>query len=180
MELVPSYKDNNVNNDKYIGYNQLTLQTPNLESEIIDALIMAKSKIKTKPNVVSIMLANSYLINGRYSDAANEYKEAETLLNSVGSDKSKAWYHFFYGYSLWMNNDINGAYREYNKAREIFERLGDSEAVYKIVGYTSVAAIEQKDYTKAIESLLERNTIITNNVEQNELKLLYMVLILML
>ena len=169
MELVPSYKDNNVNNDKYIGYNQLTLQTPNLESEIIDSLIMAKSKIKTKPNVVSIMLANSYLINGRYSDAANEYKEAEVLLNSVGSDKSKAWYHFFYGYSLWMNNDINGAYREYNKAREIFERLGDSEAVYKIVGYTSVAAIEQKDYTKAIESLLERNTIITNNVEQNEL-----------
>ena len=75
------------------------------------------------------MLANSYLMNGRYSDAALEYKEAEILLNTVGSDKSKAWYHFFYGYSLWMNNDIENAYKEYETARNLFEKLGDKEAI---------------------------------------------------
>ena len=169
IELVPSYRDNNVNNDRYIGYNKLSFQNVNLESDIIDSLIMAKSKVKTKPNMVSIMLANSYLMNGRYSDAAAEYKEAEILLNTVGSEKSKAWYHFFYGYSLWMNNEIENAYKEYETARNLFERLGDKEAVYKIVGYTSVAAIEQKDYKKAIESLLERDKLTKENINQNEL-----------
>ena len=169
IELVPSYRDNNVNNDRYIGYNKLSFQNVNLESDIIDSLIMAKSKVKTKPNMVSIMLANSYLMNGRYSDAAAEYKEAEILLNTVGSEKSKAWYHFFYGYSLWMNNEIEKAYKEYETARNLFERLGDKEAVYKIVGYTSVAAIEQKDYKKAIESLLERDKLTKENINQNEL-----------
>ena len=169
IELVPSYRDNNVNNDRYIGYNKLSFQSANLESDIIDSLIMAKSKVKTKPNMVSIMLANSYLMNGRYSDAASEYKEAEILLNSIGSDKSKAWYHFFYGYSLWMNNDIENAYKEYEAARNLFEKLGDKEAVYKIVGYTSVAAIEQKDYKKAVESLLERDKLTKEDINQNEL-----------
>ena len=169
IELVPSYRDNNVNNDRYVGYNKLSFQSVNLESEIIDSLIMAKSKVKTKPNMVSIMLANSYLMNGRYSDAALEYKEAEILLNTVGSDKSKAWYHFFYGYSLWMNNDIENAYKEYETARNLFEKLGDKEAIYKIVGYTSVAAIERKDYKKAIESLLERDKLTKENINQNEL-----------
>ena len=169
IELVPSYRDNNVNNDRYVGYNKLSFQSVNLESEIIDSLIMAKSKVKTKPNMVSIMLANSYLMNGRYSDAALEYKEAEILLNTIGSDKSKAWYHFFYGYSLWMNNDIENAYKEYETARNLFEKLGDKEAIYKIVGYTSVAAIERKDYKKAIESLLERDKLTKENINQNEL-----------
>ena len=169
IELVPSYRDNNVNNDRYVGYNKLSFQNVNLESDIIDSLIMAKSKVKTKPNMVSIMLANSYLMNGRYSDAAAEYKEAEILLNTVGSEKSKAWYHFFYGYSLWMNNEIENAYKEYETARNLFERLGDKEAVYKIVGYTSVAAIEQKDYKKAIESLLERDKLTKEDINQNEL-----------
>ena len=169
IELVPSYRDNNVNNDRYVGYNKLSFQNVNLESDIIDSLIMAKSKVKTKPNMVSIMLANSYLMNGRYSDASSEYKEAEVLLNSVGSEKSKAWYHFFYGYSLWMNNEIENAYKEYETARNLFEKLGDKEAVYKIVGYTSVAAIEQKDYKKAIESLLERDKLTKENINQNEL-----------
>ncbi|WP_295162554.1 ABC transporter [uncultured Brachyspira sp.] len=169
IELVPAYKNNFSTNDKYIGYNLLSFQTANLDSEIIDALIMAKSKIKTKPNIVSIMLANSYLINGRYTDAAYEYKEAEKLINIVGSDKSKAWYHFFYGYSLWMNNDIKGAYREYDLARSLFEKLGDKESVYKIVGYTSIAAIEQKDYKKAVESLLERDKLTENDSDKNEL-----------
>lgn len=169
IELVPSYRDNNVNNDRYVGYNKLSFQNVNLESDIIDSLIMAKSKVKTKPNMVSIMLANSYLMNGRYSDAASEYKEAEILLNTVGSEKSKAWYHFFYGYSLWMNNDIENAYKEYETARNLFEKLGDKEAIYKIVGYTSVAAIEQKDYKKAVESLIERDKLTKENVNQNEL-----------
>lgn len=169
IELVPAYKDNAITNGQYMGYNMLAFQTQNLDSEIIDSLIMAKSKVRTKPNVVSIMLANSYLINGRYSDAVNEYKEAESLLNQVGSDKSKAWYHFFYGYSLWMNNDIKGAYSEYEKARALFEKLGDKESVYKIVGYTSVAAIEQEDYEKAIESLLERDKLTKDDVNKNEL-----------
>ena len=169
IELVPAYKDNTITNDVYMGYNLLAFQTADLDSEIIDALIMAKSKVKTKPNIVSIMLANSYLINGRYSDAVNEYKEAESLLNQVGSDKSRAWYHFFYGYSLWMNNDIKGAYREYDTARKLFEKLGDKESIYKIVGYTSVAAIEQEDYEKAIESLLERDKLTENDVNKNEL-----------
>lgn len=169
IELVPSYRDNGVTNDRYMGYNKLAFQSVNLESDIIDSLIMAKSKVKTKPNMVSIMLANSYLMNGRYSDAASEYKEAESLLNSVGSDKSRAWYHFFYGYSLWMNNDIENAYKEYEIARSLFEKLGDKEAVYKIVGYTSVAAIEQKDYKKAVESLLERDKLTKEDINQNEL-----------
>lgn len=169
IELVPSYRDNDVNNDRYIGYNKLSFQNVNLESDIIDALIMAKSKVKTKPNMVSIMLANSYLMNGRYSDAASEYKEAEILLNTIGSEKSKAWYHFFYGYSLWMNNDIENAYKEYDTARNLFEKLGDKEAIYKIVGYTSVAAIERKDYKKAVESLLERDKLTEENINQNEL-----------
>ena len=78
------------------------------------------------------MLANSYLINGRYSDAVMEYKEAESLLNQVGSDKSKAWYHFFYGYSLWMNNDVNGAYKEYETARKLFEKLQKQKKLLKI------------------------------------------------
>ncbi|WP_300370710.1 ABC transporter, partial [Brachyspira sp.] len=169
MELVPAYKNNSLTNDVYLGYNMLTFQKANLDSDIIDSLIMAKSKVKTKPNIVSIMLANSYLINGRYSDAANEYKEAESLLNRVGTDKSRAWYHFFYGYSLWMNNDIKGAYREYDISRSLFEKLGDKESIYKIVGYTSIAAIEQEDYEKAIESLLERDKLIENDVNKNEL-----------
>ena len=169
IELVPAYRDNNITNDKYMGYNMLAFQTSNLDSEIIDALIMAKSKVKTKPNVISIMLANSYLINGRYSDAVDEYKEAESLLRQAGSDKSMAWYHFFYGYSLWMNNDVNGAYREYELARKLFEKLGDKESIYKIVGYTSIAAIEQEDYEKAIESLLERDKLTENDIDKNEL-----------
>ncbi|WP_028329072.1 PD40 domain-containing protein [Brachyspira alvinipulli] len=169
IELVPAYKDDAVTNDKYMGYNMLAFQTANLDSEIIDSLIMAKSKVRTKPNVVSLMLANSYLINGRYSDAANEYKEAEKLIRQAGSDKSMAWYHFFHGYSLWMNNDVNGAYREYESARKLFEKLGDKESVYKIVGYTSIAAIEQEDYKKAIESLLERDKLTQNDVDKNEL-----------
>ena len=169
IELVPAYKNNEITNNGYMGYNMLAFQTASLDSEIIDALIMAKSKVKTKPNIVSIMLANSYLINGRYSDAAEEYKEAERLLNQVGSDKSRAWYHFFYGYSLWMNNDIKGAYREYEAARKLFEKLGDKESIYKIVGYTSVAAIEQEDYEKAIESLLERDKLTENDINKNEL-----------
>ena len=169
IELVPAYKDNAITNDKYLGYNMLAFQNANLDSDIIDSLIMAKSKVKTKPNVVSIMLANSYLINGRYSDAVMEYKEAESLLNQVGSDKSKAWYHFFYGYSLWMNNDVNGAYKEYETARKLFEKMGDKESIYKIVGYTSVAAIEQEDYEKAIESLLERDKLTKDDVNKNEL-----------
>ncbi|MEI0747883.1 ABC transporter [Brachyspira pulli] len=169
IELVPAYKDNTITNDRYLGYNMLAFQNANLDSDIIDSLIMAKSKVKTKPNVVSIMLANSYLINGRYSDAVMEYKEAESLLNQVGSDKSKAWYHFFYGYSLWMNNDVNGAYKEYETARKLFEKLGDKESIYKIVGYTSVAAIEQEDYEKAIESLLERDKLTKDDVNKNEL-----------
>ena len=169
IELVPAYKDNAITNGQYMGYNMLAFQTQNLDSEIIDSLIMAKSKVRTKPNVVSIMLANSYLINGRYSDAVNEYKEAESLLNQIGTDKSKAWYHFFYGYSLWMNNDIKGAYAEYDKARALFEKLGDKESVYKIVGYTSVAAIEQEDYEKAIEYLLERDKLTKDDVNKNEL-----------
>lgn len=169
MELVPAYKDNSATNNTYIGYNMLAFQTANLDADIIDALIMAKSKVKTKPSIVSIMLANSYLINGRYSDAANEYKEAESLLNKVGTDKSRAWYHFFYGYSLWMNNDIKGAYREYDISRSLFEKLGDKESIYKIVGYTSIAAIEQEDYKKAIESLLERDKLTENDVNKNEL-----------
>ncbi|MEI0604837.1 ABC transporter [Brachyspira alvinipulli] len=169
IELVPAYKDDAVTNDKYMGYNMLAFQTANLDSEIIDSLIMAKSKVRTKPNVVSLMLANSYLINGRYSDAANEYKEAEKLIRQAGSDKSMAWYHFFHGYSLWMNNDVNGAYKEYELARKLFEKLGDKESVYKIVGYTSIAAIEQEDYKKAVESLLERDKLTQNDVDKNEL-----------
>ena len=169
IELVPAYRDNAITNDKYMGYNMLAFQTADLDSEIIDSLIMAKSKVKTKPNIVSIMLANSYLINGRYSDAANEYKEAQSLLTQIGSDKSMAWYHFFYGYSLWMNNDVNGAYREYELARKLFEKLGDKESIYKIVGYTSVAAIEQEDYEKAIEFLLERDKLTKDDVNKNEL-----------
>ena len=169
IELVPAYKNNAITNNTYMGYNMLAFQNANLDSDIIDSLIMAKSKVKTKPNIVSIMLANSYLINGRYSDAANEYKEAESLLNQVGSDKSRAWYHFFYGYSLWMNNDIKGAYEQYDISRSLFEKLGDKESIYKIVGYTSVAAIEQEDYEKAIESLLERDKLTQNDINKNEL-----------
>jgi len=76
IDLVPSYRDDDIANERYAGYGKLSFQTADLEGDIIDSLIMAKSKIKTKPNTASIMLANSYLINGRYSDAAREYEEA--------------------------------------------------------------------------------------------------------
>ena len=68
-----------------------------------------------------------------------------------------------------MNNDIENAYKEYETARNLFEKLGDKEAIYKIVGYTWVTAIERKDYKKAIESLLERDELTKEDINQNEL-----------
>lgn len=169
IELVSAYNDDKSTNERFLGYTTIAFQTADLESETINALLQAKSKMSGKVNLVSLMLANAYLINGRYSDAANEYKEFSVILDESENKKSRAWYHFFYGYSLWMNNDVEDSYKEYDIAKRLFEELGDKESVYKIVGYTSIAAIEQKNYKKAIDYLTERASLISQNNEKDDL-----------
>ncbi len=168
IELVPSYVDNNVTNENYIGFNTLPFLSYNIETDIINTLLIAKSR--SDANSINIMLANAFLINGRYSDALWAYSLAEKYIDNSNSDKSRAWYHFFYGYSLWMNDDFEGAYREYNKSRVLFEKLKDVDNIYKIIGYIAIAAIENKDYNKAIDALLERNKFsINSSIKDTEL-----------
>lgn len=169
MELVPAYNDNTYTNNRFAGYNTLAFQTSDLDSKMINALVEAKNRTKNSPNIISLMLANAYLINGRYLDAAKEYAEVLAVMDKSENEKTRAWYHFFYGYSLWMNNDVSNAYREYETAKKLFKELGDKETVYRIVGYTAIAAIEQKDYNKAVSYLMERASLIIQNNEKDDL-----------
>lgn len=169
LEILPTYSQDNKSAAKYFGYSKLSFKTTDIDGAIINSLIEAKRRVSKDNTKLSLMLANAYLVNGRYIDASKEYQNASVILNETESKKTLAWYHFFYGYSLWMNNDVENAFKNYEKAKELFLSLGDRETVYRVVGYSAVAAIDNNNYQKAIEYLLERQKFIEEYKIEDEL-----------
>lgn len=178
VELLPSYSEDNVKQNKIDGYYNIAFKSSDIEARIISSLEEARAILgKSGDDAnISIMLANAYLINGRYEDAKTEYEKYSKIADKQLSKKSSAWYHFFYGYSLWIGNDIKKSLEEYNKASILFNSLNDIESLYKVIGYSAVASIEQKDYKSAIAYLQEKEKMIEKYKYQDDLNNLLLAL----
>lgn len=118
---------------------------------------------------LSLMLANSMVINGLYIEAVAEYQNAKLYLETAGSGKENAWYNFFYAYCLWINSNTDQSIEFYKKAYEYFKDAEDIVAKFRILGYLAIADIEEEQYYEAITYLKERERLIENNGQDSSL-----------
>lgn len=167
LDLVSIYSDDSLPTPNPAQFGRFRLSSDTLESDILSALIEAKRQVieisKDGNPQISLMLANAYMINGRYSEAAEEYKEAEKYINKADSLKEKAWYHFFYGYCLWINGYPKETIEQYEKAYNEFITIKDDIGMFRVLGYLSVAYLDAKDYTQAVKYLKDRETLLVQN-----------------
>ncbi len=172
LDLVASYQDDVEVTPNIEDFSRYQMYADTLEYDILAALIEAKRHIDENyidSSQLSLMLANAYLINGLYVEATEEYEKAQKYIEKSSSKKEKAWYNFFYGYSLWINGYIEESIKAYELAYEYFNSIDDIVAKFRVLGYLAIANIDEHEYFDAIRYLKEREILLTKNNEDTSL-----------